>query len=186
MYKEKRNNLTMNCELPPSEVVYAGRTLDVIHSRTHPGGKRIVEYEFVRRRRVAMAIPLPDRHTVLMVHQYRPALNARIWEFPAGTIEDGESPLEAARRELEEETGYKSGELQLVLEFFTSPHFSDEKVHVFVARDLGPGSQRLREKEFLSVHQVARDSLLAKCRGNEIIDAKTIVACDYLLRDYVE
>src|SRR5690606_17588824 len=98
----------------------------------------------------------------------RSAIKSEIWEFPGGTIERGESPLQAAARELEEEAGYRSTSLELAREFFTAPHFSDEKVFLFLARSLSKGTQRLQDKEFLTVHRASCHDLWEKHKFNEI------------------
>ena len=95
----------------------------------------------VRHPGAVLIVPILSDGRMVLVRNWRVAVGQALLEFPAGTLEQGESPLETARRELEEETGYGAGSMESVGSFFTSPGFADEVMHVFLAGDLEEGTQ---------------------------------------------
>ena len=131
---------------------------DVIH---HPGSSAIVAL-------------LPDDQ-VVMVKQYRQAIGEFIWEIPAGTLDPGEDPLECARRELIEETGYRAGHWEKIIEILPAPGYTDERIHLFSARDLQSAPQNLDRDEVLEVVQLSRGEALAMIQDGRIQDALTII-----------
>jgi ADP-ribose pyrophosphatase len=98
----------------------------------------------------------------------------RLWEFPAGKLEPGENPKDAAGRELEEETGYRAGSLRKLGEFFTSPGFTDELMRVFVAEDLTHVGQRLEQDEDIEVQTVSLSEVSAMIRDGRLRDGKSV------------
>ncbi len=133
-------------------------TRDIVE---HPGAVTVV------------ALPAPDK--VILVRQYRHATGKELLELPAGTREEGEDPIDTAKRELEEETGYRAARIRPVADFYTAPGFTDELMHLYEATGLTPGEQRLDEGEFIEVVYVHRDDALEMIRDGRIEDAKTIV-----------
>ncbi|MGI9311325.1 MAG: NUDIX hydrolase, partial [bacterium] len=99
-----------------------------------------------------------------------------IWEFPAGILEDFESPLDAAKRELREETGWRAEAWESLGSTLTTPGFCDERLHVFAASELTRGSAEPQPHEFIEVHWKPLDEVAEMARRGEIDDAKTIVA----------
>ena len=156
--------------------------LDVLKIKTRSG--RQYERELIKHPGAVVIIPrLPDGRLVL-VHQLRVAVGTEIWEFPAGTLERGESALACARRELEEETGFRARRFRKLLEFFPTPGISNEKMILFLATGLRP-SNRLQcdpDEElcsaFLTPRQVER-----MIHRKKIIDGKTLLGF-LLLRKY--
>jgi ADP-ribose pyrophosphatase len=132
--------------------------LDVIH---HPGAVAIV--------------PMANPSHVVLVRQYRHAVGDYIWEIPAGTLSEGEAPLDCARRELREETGYHPGALTKLGEIVPVPGYSDERIHLYLATDLRRSAQSLDEDEVLDVEVVTMTRACDMIDRSEIIDAKTIV-----------
>ncbi len=126
----------------------------------HPGGVGVVA--------------LTDECLVALVRQYRAPFDRVTVEIPAGKIEPGEDPLEAARRELVEETGYTAGELVPLVSVAPSPGYTDEVVRVYLARDLTFTAQHTDGDEFLNVDLVPLDEVRAAVLSGAVIDAKTV------------
>ncbi len=135
-----------------------GRTREIVH---HPGSVSILPHE--------------DDY-VYLIKQYRYSLDTYIWEIPAGTLEEGESPEECARRELEEETGLMAGKLEKMFEAYLIPGYGTEKMHFFSATDLSKGRMHPEPSEKIEVHRLRIDEAMEKVRTNEIVDVKTIAA----------
>jgi ADP-ribose pyrophosphatase len=132
------------------------------------------DIDVIRHPGASAMVPMPDEDTVLLIKQYRYAAGAFIWEIPAGTLNSGESPLECAKRELIEETGYSAGKMEKLTEIVPVPGYSDERIHIFLATDLKKASQKLDRDEMLNVHEVKMKAALEMIAKGEIIDAKTI------------
>jgi len=156
--------------------VYKGSILDVVNQCVHFRAGKDINYEVVHRPSIVIIIPRLSSGKLLLVHQYRAALNQYIWEFPGGSVEKGELLIDAAKRELEEEVGYKADTIQLIREFYTSPQFSDEKVYLYIAKKLTLSQTNPQEKELISVHELKISELKDKYQKGEIVDAKTLVA----------
>ncbi|MFZ5563366.1 MAG: NUDIX domain-containing protein, partial [Thermodesulfobacteriota bacterium] len=125
-----------------------------IHLLRHPGASAIV--------------PMLDPRTVVLISQYRHALGRFVWEVPAGTLHGlQEDPLECARRELLEETGYRGGRFEKLGAINPSPGYSDECIHVFLATDLAADRQNLDRDEVLRVHVTPFDQALEMARDGE-------------------
>jgi len=155
--------------------VFAGKVFTVTRDRVTIPGKGDVVREIVRHTGAVAIVPLMSDTEVLLVKQYRFAAGADLWEIPAGTLEPGESAEQCAARELEEETGYRAGDMQPVLRFYTTPGFCDELMHLFIARNLTPGRQKLDSDESLVTGTFQLDRARAMIVAGEIRDAKTIV-----------
>ncbi len=144
-------------------------------------GDRQVQWEVVEFRNAVTVVPVLPDGRVVFVHQYRPAVERRILELPAGTLEPGEDPQETARRELEEETGYRAGTLVKLAEFFTVPGLGTERMYLYEARHLEPGPMRLEPDEDLHLVLLNRDEILEGIRNGRIEDAKTLVGLMFYL-----
>jgi ADP-ribose pyrophosphatase len=156
-----------------SENVYKGRILNLRVDRVEfPDGTSTVR-EVVEHRGAAALVPLLGNN-VILVRQFRYAASAELLEIPAGTLEPGESPENCAKRELEEETGYRCNEIQKILECFVAPGYSTEKIHFYLARKLGRSKMMTEEDERIEIEVVPLTSALEKIRNGEIRDAKTI------------
>ena len=123
-----------------------------------------------------MIVPVIEENLIVFVRQYRYPIGVDLLEIPAGTCDDGESPEDCARRELEEETGFKCGELEKILECYVAPGYSTEKLHFYLARKLTRTKQNPDEDESLSIEVIPLPSALDKIRDGKICDAKTICA----------
>lgn len=141
-----------------------------------PNGK-LAKWDFVGHRGAAAVVPVREDGKILMVRQYRNALDRYTLEIPAGGLNAADEPAKtAAARELEEETGYRSENLELLITIRTTVAFCNEKIDIYVARDLIPSHQHLDEDEFLNVEAFSLDELQKKILNQEIEDSKTISA----------
>lgn len=116
-----------------------------------------------------------DPRTVLL-RQFRHAADGVIWEIPAGRLEPGEAPERCARRELEEEAGFVAGAVVPLSVIYTTPGFTDERIHLFAATGLTPTAHRREADEFIETHILPWSDVLALAQAGEIEDAKTLAA----------
>ncbi|RDU34991.1 ADP-ribose pyrophosphatase [Neobacillus piezotolerans] len=146
-----------------------------------PNGKTS-KREIVKHPGAVAVIAVTDDKKIVLVEQYRKAMERTLVEIPAGKLEKGEDPAECARRELEEETGYECKEMEWLVSFYTSPGFADEIVHLYVAKGLSQKEDAagLDEDEFVNVEEVALEEAIAYVREKKIYDAKTAYAIQYL------
>jgi len=127
-------------------------------------------------------MPVDDRKRVLLVRQYRlPALQS-LWELPAGRVDPGETPAQAARRELAEETGYRARKLAKLVAFWPSPGFLAEKMTVYLATGLTAGKAQPMEDERIETRWFTSRELDEQIRAGKIMDAKTMIAFLYWKR----
>lgn len=179
----------MKQELPTFKIrqtkeIHSGRIFRVHQETvTLPNGLT-ADVDIVRHPGAAAVVPFLDEFTIVLLRQYRHALREFIWEIPAGTLSQGEDPLECARRELREETGYESARMRKLSEITPVPGYSDERVHLYVAEDLRKTAQHLDEDEILVTEEVPLNTALNMIRDGEIRDAKTIVGL-LMVRDHL-
>jgi len=141
-------------------------------------GRELVR-DVVRHPGAVTVIPVLDDGRLVMIRNWRVAVSGWLDEFCAGKLERGEDPAAAAGRELEEETGYSASRIEPLGAFFTSPGFTDEVMHVFLATGLRPVPQRLEPGEEIEVVELGEDSLRSAVASGGILDGKTLGA--YLL-----
>lgn len=165
-----------------SEKIFSGKVISLhLEDVELPNGKHS-KREIIKHPGAVAILAITDDNKIVMVEQYRKALERTIVEIPAGKLEKGEEPALCARRELEEETGYKCASLDLLISFYTSPGFADEIVHLFVARGLvkKEDSAALDEDEFVNLEELTLDEALQYISEQKIYDAKTAYAIQYL------
>ena len=130
--------------------------------------------EIVHHHGGACVMPVTDNEEIYMVRQFRYALGEEIWELPAGKLEAGEDPFEAAKRELEEECGVTADEYTPLGCIYPTVGYDSEKIYLWMARGLHASRQHLDEDEFLDVRKVPFDRALAMVLDNTIRDSKTV------------
>ncbi|SHI17085.1 NUDIX domain-containing protein [Desulfosporosinus lacus] len=155
------------------EVLFEGRMLRLDRDRVRlPNGHESTR-EVVRHPGAVGIIAIQNQQ-VLLVRQYRYAIAQETLEIPAGKLDPQEPPLDCAVRELREETGYR-GTMEHISTFYTTPGFTDEVMHLFLARDLVWDPLTPDDDEFIGVEKIAWDEAVQRAKQNEFIDAKTIL-----------
>jgi ADP-ribose pyrophosphatase len=155
--------------------IYKGRVITLnIDTVTLPNGVTI-DLEMVRHPGAAAIVPVKDDGTVILIRQFRHAAGGFIYEIPAGKLHPGEDPKACAARELEEEVGYRAGELELLSSIFTAPGFTDEVIHIYKATSLVKSRQSLDRDEVLEVIEMPLSKAIAMIQAGTIRDAKTMV-----------
>ena len=157
------------------EVVFTGRVFTIVRDEvSHRSGYTAVR-EVVEHDGGAVVVALFDNGDVLLIRQYRYPLQREILELPAGKLNPGEDPMECARRELEEETGWRASSLEKLTAMWTTPGFCSEVLHIYLATGLEPGTRALEEgEESITVLRVPLDEALRMCASQEIADGKTV------------
>lgn len=154
--------------------VYEGKIINLrVDTITLPGGKTTTR-EVVEHAGAVAIVPINEKNEIILVQQYRYATGKVLLEIPAGKLEPGESAPNCAGRELLEETGYAAADLQELISFFSTPGFSDEKLHIFLARELTYYKQQLDEDENIDVVIMPLVQAVDLIWAGEICDAKTI------------
>jgi len=165
-----------------TENIYSGKVIDLqIDEVKLPNGKT-AKRELIKHPGAVAIIAVTAENKIVMVEQFRKALEKTIIEIPAGKLEKGEEPADCAMRELEEETGYECESMELLNSFYTSPGFADEIVHVYLAKGLSKKEDAagLDEDEFVNLMEMTLDEAQKAIKENRICDAKTVFAVQYL------
>lgn len=159
------------------ELKFKGAIIDFYQDTMEIDGDHTATWDFINHKGAAAVVPITKDGKILMVRQYRNALDRYTLEIPAGALDAVDEPgIECASRELEEETGYKSNNLEWLITLRTTVAFCNEKIEVFVARDLIPSHQHLDEDEFIDLKEYTLDELKEKIFSGEIEDSKTVSA----------
>ncbi|MDF0132200.1 NUDIX hydrolase [Staphylococcus pseudintermedius] len=166
------------------ESIYKGKIIEVEKHKVSLPNNETAYREVVKHNgAVAICALTPDKQ-VILVKQYRKALEQELLEIPAGKLEPGEDRESAAMRELEEETGYKAKKLTLIGEVYGTPGFSNEKISVYFADNLVEGKVNLDEDEFVEKVLYSLDDVKKAVEARTIEDAKTFIAFQHLLLHY--
>lgn len=163
-----------------SRRLYSGKVISVdLDSVRFPNGT-VGDLEMVRHPGASAVVPFldpldsPDPRIVL-VRQYRYATGGYVHEVPAGRLEPGENPKDCARRELREETGYSAQDLIPLTTFYTTPGFTDERIHLFAATGLSEGDSETESDEILDLAPVTLSQAMAMIASGELIDGKSMI-----------
>jgi ADP-ribose pyrophosphatase len=157
-----------------AEVLLETRRFRVVRRRRQLPDGSWHQRETVDHPGAAVILPLLDDDRLCLIRNYRIAVDQELIELPAGTIDPPEDPLDTARRELLEETGYLTGKLEKLHEYWVSPGILRECMHFFVARELTPGQPRPERGEEIKAFVVSLTEALAMIDNGRIRDAKTI------------
>ncbi len=168
--------------LERSETIYQGKIVKLVRDRIYlyRARKSMVREMIVHPGAVAI-VPMLSPQKMILLRQFRYAAKGDLWEIPAGTLEKGERPIDCAKRELEEETGFCTRSMNKATTFFCAPGVSDEVMTLYVAKGLFPGKMNLDHDEYLT-HKVftVRQAARMIAQGT-IRDAKTIVGVSWIL-----
>ena len=167
------------------ELVYKGHLFEYYHdTMAFPNGN-VAVWDHLEHKGAAAVVPVQADGTILMVRQYRNSVERETLEIPAGGLESREEPtLDAALRELEEETGYKAGKIEYLISTVAAPAYCSEKVDIYVAMDLIPSRQHLDENEFVELESHTVAELCEKIFAGEISDSKTVAGILAYARKY--
>ena len=158
-------------------LVYEGSIINIYKDTIKVSNGNIVEWDFIGHKGAAAAIPVTNDGKIILVKQWRNALDRFTYEIPAGGLEGQDEPMiEAAKRELEEETGYKSDDLEFLISLRTTVAFCNERIDVFVAKNLVKTKQNLDRDEEIEIKEFDKDELFSLIRSGEMQDSKTVSA----------
>jgi ADP-ribose pyrophosphatase len=169
-----------NEQVTSSRLIYSGRALNLRHEEVRLPNGRTTTREIIEHPGSVGIVPILGDGRIVLIRQFRLAAGEVIWEIPAGTLENGEVPEACARRELEEETGYKAEVLKPLFECYLAPGYSMELMHLFVASSLKMEKQATEEDEIISIEPLELERIITMIGRHEIKDVKTIGAISYL------
>ena len=158
-----------------SDRIYTGKVISLKVDTVEVPKKGYQKREIIEHPGAVATVAITDDNKVLLVRQFRKAIEKVLWEIPAGKLEQGESPKDCAIRELKEETGYSANNIKLIHKFYTSSGFSNQKIYVYLATDLEKGQCCLDEDEFLELHEIDLNDAYEMINKNDIEDAKTSI-----------
>ena len=169
--------------MPPLRTtpLFAGRIFRLDRDRVRfPDGSE-GDFDIIRHPGASAVVPFLDDPRsadprVLLIHQYRYATGGDLWEIPAGRRDGDEDPAATAHRELAEETGYRAGRMERLASLYTTPGFTDELIHLYLATELVPGESAREADEFLDLHELRWSAVGRMLRDGVIADAKTAAA----------
>lgn len=164
-------------KLHSTRTVYRGRVITVVEDTIRTADGRKVRMDVVRHRGSVVLIPQPTSADVILIRQYRYVLDRWIWELPAGSLDEGESPARGARRECAEETGWYPRTLAKLGAYYPTPGFCDEKLTFYACRDLArPQRPAVHDPdEQIDARTVKLDDAWRMIEAGDIIDLKTVV-----------
>ncbi len=159
------------------DLVHKGAIIEYYQDTMLLPGGNTAKWDFIKHKGAAAVVPVLDDGRLVMVRQYRNALERETVEIPAGGLNTSDEPtMDAAIRELSEETGYTAETIEFLLTIRTTVAFCNEKIDIYVARGLTPGSQHTDEDEYVDVKAYTLDELLSMIYSGQIEDSKTIAA----------
>lgn len=159
------------------KLIAKGKIVDYYQDTVKLPNGNVAVWDFIWNKGAAAVVPVRNDGKIIMVKQYRNAIDRETIEIPAGGLNTPEEPtLDAAARELEEETGFKSENLEFLISIKTTVAFCNEKIDIYVARNLQPSKQNLDEDEFINVEAYTIEELCELIYAGKIEDSKTVSA----------
>lgn len=167
-------NMSFKYRTISRQEIYKGKIVTLVKDKVLLPNDKIADREIVLHKGAAAIVPIDETGKIIFVRQYRQPVGEELLEIPAGLLEKGEEPIESAKRELEEETGYKASEMHHICSMFNSAGFSNEMVHLYLAKGLHEGKQNLDEDEFVEIERYTFDEALKMIFDGRIKDSKSI------------
>lgn len=165
--------------LKSDQPTFKGKKFDVyVKEMANSDGKKFTR-EIVVHPGAVVILPLLSAQKIVLIRNLRHSIQKTLYELPAGTLEEGEQPIDTARRELIEEAGYSCDSIEPLLSFYTSPGFCTEIMHCFVAKELHFVGQKLEVSEQIETVTMSLEEALAMIDTQEIVDGKTIATLLY-------
>ena len=167
--------------LVSSSRLYSGRIVNLDLDTVRFPDDSMGQLEMLRHPGAAAVVPFLDSPggadpRVVLIRQFRHAADGYIWEVPAGRLDKGEPPESCAARELEEETGMRARRLERLTTIYTTPGFTDERIHLFLAEGLDPGAEHREADEFMELHTLRWAQVMEMIERGEVVDGKTLVS----------
>lgn len=156
------------------DLIKKGSIIDFYSDTIEVDGEKKVIFDFIRHKGASAMIPVDKDGKILMVKQYRMAIDSYTLEIPAGGLNQGEDSRTCAIRECEEETGYQAGEVQHLIDVYTTVAFSNEKICIYYTNDITKSKQNLDDDEFVTIERHSIDEICSMIFDGTIQDAKTI------------
>lgn len=156
--------------------IYEGKMINLRVDTVMLPEEKQSKREIVEHPGAVAIIPITKNNKIVMIKQFRKPVEDYLLEVPAGKIDENEEPLSSAIRELKEETGYVARDMKFLLKFYTSPGFSNETIHLYIAKDLSLEEADPDEDEYIEMKEYDVDELIEKIHNGEIQDGKTIIA----------
>ncbi len=167
-------------ETMSSEMVYNGKIVNLRVDTVELPKQRYSKREIVEHPGGVGIIALTEENEVIMVRQFRKPIEDCVLEIPAGKLDAGEDPKMCAIRELKEETGYEAENMEFLVDFYSSPGFTDEKIHIYFATGLKNGKAEPDENEYIDIEKYKIEELVQMIKDNDINDAKSIISILYV------
>lgn len=164
-----------------SNYIYNGAILNLRKDKVKLYNKHETYREVVEHEGGVAIIPVTKDNKILLVKQYRIAVDETILELPAGKLEENEEAKICAERELEEETGYRAQEIKKLFHFYTTPGYSSEKLHIFLAEGLEHYGQNLDLGEYIELVELNKEDIIPQIISGKIKDSKTIIGLLWFL-----
>ncbi len=158
-----------------SERIYQGRVINLRVDTVRLEDGKVSKREIIEHRGAVALVPIDENGDILLVKQYRRAADRELLEIPAGTLEVGEDPLACAHRELEEETGFRASQMELLTAFFPVPGYSTEFIRLYLATGLQVATKGGDEDEDIEVVPTSLTQALDMIKSGEICDGKSII-----------
>lgn len=162
-----------------SDKLYEGKLVNLRIDTVELPDKKYSKREIIEHPGAVAILAITEDGSVILVRQYRKAVERALLELPAGRIEVNEEPGQTAKRELQEETGFHAEKMEYLLEFYTSPGFTNEKVYIFLATELSEGETKFDHGEFIETEKIHINDLNTMVERGEILDSKTIIGIQF-------